>query len=127
MRLTMSRPDSPADVLDQVLQLGAGFGEDERRWVLEALEALAPHLARWNPADVAVRIAVKHRDSKEQQVTLQADLPGYPPLVAKAVDRRLDQAVAAAKRELIRQIEDEKTKREPKENRHLREKTVRRP
>jgi ribosome-associated translation inhibitor RaiA len=123
----MSQPENPAGVLDQVLQVGAGFSEDERGWLLQTLEALATHLARWNPADVAVKIAVKHRDSKEQQVTLQADLPGYPPVVAKAVNRRLDQAVAAAKRELIRQIEDQKTRRDPGDNRHLREQTVRRP
>jgi ribosome-associated translation inhibitor RaiA len=118
----MSEIESNRDTLDDVLRVGAGFTDDDRRWVLDALESLAPHLARWDSADVDVEISVKHRGGKEQQVTLQADLPGYPPLVAKATDRQLDRAIAEAKHELIRQIEDEKSKREPKDNRHLREK-----
>jgi ribosome-associated translation inhibitor RaiA len=118
----MSEIESNRDTLDDVLRVGAGFTDDDRRWVLDALESLAPHLARWDSADVDVEISVKHRGGKEQQVTLQADLPGYPPMVAKATDRQLDRAIAEAKHELIRQIEDEKSKREPKDNRHLREK-----
>lgn len=117
----MSEIESNRDILDDVLRVGAGFTDDDRRWIRDALESLAPHLARWDSADVDVEISVKHRGGKEQQVTLQADLPGYPPLVAKATDRQLDRAIAEAKHELIRQIEDAKSKREPKDNRHLRE------
>jgi hypothetical protein len=47
-----------------------------------------------------------------------------PHLVAKATDPNLDRALAEAKRELLQQIEDEKTKREPKSNRLLRKKTT---
>jgi ribosome-associated translation inhibitor RaiA len=54
-------------------------------------------------------------------VTLLANLPGYPSVVAKAADQQLDRAIAEAKRELVRQIEDAKGKREPKDNRRLRE------
>jgi ribosome-associated translation inhibitor RaiA len=117
----MSEIESNRDILDDVLRVGAGFTDDDRRWIRDALESLAPHLARWDSADVDVEISVKHRGGKEQQVTLQAGLPGYPPLVAKATDRQLDRAIAEAKHELIRQIEDAKSKREPKDNRHLRE------
>ena len=111
-----------SDVLDDVLRLGAGFADDDRRWVLDALESLVPHLARWDSAKVDVEISVKDRGGKEQQVTLLADLPGYPPVVAKSANQQLDRAIAEAKRELVRQIEDAKGKREPKDNRHLREK-----
>jgi hypothetical protein len=112
------------DVLDQAARLGAGFKDGERPWVLEALSALVPHLARWDPDDVDVEISVKDRDGKEQHVTLRADLPGYSPVVAVAADRNLDRALAEAKRELIRQIEDQKSMREPKANRQLRKKTT---
>jgi hypothetical protein len=112
------------DVLDQAVRLGAGFKDGERPWVLEALSALVPHLARWDPDDVDVEISVKDRDGKEQHVTLRADLPGYSPVVAVAADRNLDRALAEAKRELIRQIEDQKSMREPKANRQLRKKTT---
>jgi ribosome-associated translation inhibitor RaiA len=70
---------------------------------------------------VAVEISVKDRGGKKQQVTMLADLPGYPPVVAKAANQQLDEAIAEAKRELVRQIEDAKGKREPKDNRRLRE------
>jgi hypothetical protein len=112
------------DVLDQAVRLGAGFKDGERPWVLEALSALVPHLARWDPDDVDVEISVEDRDGKEQHVTLRADLPGYSPVVAVAADRNLDRALAEAKRELIRQIEDQKSMREPKANRQLRKKTT---
>jgi hypothetical protein len=63
------------DVLDEVLHLGAGFKDGERPWVLGALSALGPHLARWDPNAVNVEISVKDRDGREQHVTLRADLP----------------------------------------------------
>jgi ribosome-associated translation inhibitor RaiA len=111
-------------ILDEVLHLGGGFSEVDRPWVLDALSGLEPHLSRWDAAGMVVDVSVKHRDDKEQQVMLRAELPGYPQVVAKAVDRDLDQALAEAKRRLIEQIEDEKRKREPKSNRLLREKTT---
>jgi ribosome-associated translation inhibitor RaiA len=117
----MSGIKNNGDVLGDVLRVGAGFTDDDRQWVLDALESLAPHLARWDSRKVDVEISVKDRDGKEQQVTLLTDLPGYPPVVAKAANRQLDRAIAEAKHELIRQIEDAKSKREPKDNRHLRE------
>jgi hypothetical protein len=120
-----SRTGSPrTGFLGEVLHLSGGFSEVDRPWVLDALSGLEPHLSRWDPAGMIVDVSVKHRDGKEQQVTLRAELPGYPPMVAKAVDRHLDRALAEAKRELIAQIEDEKHKREPKSNRLLREKTT---
>jgi ribosome-associated translation inhibitor RaiA len=114
---------TPTGVLDQVVHLSGGFSEAERPWVLESLSGLAPHLARWDPAGMLLDVSVKHRDAKEQQVTLRAELPGYPPVVAKAVDRDLGRALAEAKRELVQQIEEMKKKREPKNNRLLRKKT----
>ena len=114
---------SRTDVLDTALDLGDGFTAEDRPWVLEALASLAPHLGRWDPDQVSLELSVKERDNKEQQVRLQANLPGFPPLVATAADRDLNHALAEAKRELIRQLEDEKKKREPKNNRALRKRT----
>lgn len=111
-------------ILDDVLRLSGGFAEADRRWLLEALAGLETHLSRWQPGEMFVDVSVKHRDSKEQQVTIRAELAGYPPLVAKAVDGDIKRAVAEAKRELIQQIEDEKKKRDPKSNRLLRRKTT---
>ena len=126
----MSETDDPhtgssrTGILDDVLRLSSGFSEADRRWLLEALSGLEPHLPRRDPGSMIVDVSVKHRDGKEQQVTLRAELPGLPPLVAKSVERDLARALAEAKRELIRQIEDEKKKLEPKSNRLLRNKTT---
>ena len=124
----MSETDNPrtgrphAGLLDEVLHLSGGFSEVDRPRVLTALSGLEPHLSRWDSAGMIVDVSVKHRDGKEQQVTLRAELPGYPQVVAKSVERDLDRALAEAKHRLIEQIEDEKQKRDPKSNRQLREK-----
>jgi ribosome-associated translation inhibitor RaiA len=114
--------DPRTGILDQVVHLSGGFAEADRPGVLDALAGLAPHLSRWDPAEMDLDVSVKHRDSKEQTVSLRATLPGYPPLVAKAVDQDLHRALAAAKRELIRQIEDEAKRRQPKSDRLFRKK-----
>jgi ribosome-associated translation inhibitor RaiA len=111
-------------ILDDVLRLSGGFSDADREWLLEALGGLEMHLSRWEPGEMIVDVSAKHRDNKEQQVTLRAELAGYPPLIAKAADRDLKRAVAEAKRELIQQVEDEKKKREPKNNRLLRRKAT---
>jgi ribosome-associated translation inhibitor RaiA len=110
-------------VLDEALHLSGAFSEADRSRVLDALSALGPHLSRWTPPGMRVEASVKDRAGKEQTVTLRAELPGYPTLVAKGAQRNLDSALSEAKRELIRQLEDEKKKRDPKNNRHLRNKT----
>jgi ribosome-associated translation inhibitor RaiA len=116
--------ESPrTEILDEVLRLGAGFTTEDRPWLLAGLAALVPHLTRWDTAELALEISVKHRGGKEQQLSLRAHVPGYPPLVATAVDENLDRALAEVRRELIRQIDDEKKKREPQHNRTLRKKT----
>ena len=115
---------SRTGILDEVLVLSGGFSEADRALVRDHLSTLEKHLSRWDPAGVTVEVSVKNREGREQQVTLRAELPGYPLLVAKVVDPNLDSALASAKRELIRQIEDEKTKREPKSNRQLRNKPI---
>ncbi len=117
------RPGRPGTgILDQLLHLSGGFSSADRQWVRDALSGLEPHLSRWDPAGVSVDVSVKDRDAEEQQVTLRAQLPGYPQLVAKSAHRDLDRALAEARRRLIEQIEDEKGKRDPKSNRLLREK-----
>jgi ribosome-associated translation inhibitor RaiA len=111
-------------LLDEALHLSGGLSDADRPWVLDALSGLVPHLSRWDAESMKLDVAVQHRDGKEQQVTLRAELAGYPTVVAKATDRDLTRAFAEAKREFVRQIEDEKKKREPKNNRLLRKKTT---
>ena len=107
--------------------VGAGFKETERRRVAEALSTLGPHLGRWDPRDVDVEVSLQDRGAKEQRITLRTSLPGLPPLVAVADNPDLTRALCEAKRELIRQIEHQKSAREPMNNRRLRSATIRHP
>jgi ribosome-associated translation inhibitor RaiA len=105
-------------VLDERLRLGAGFGAADRRHVLGLLSSLARHLARWKPEQVDLELSVKDRGGPEQKVTLEALLPGLAVIVATSSGRDLDQAVIEARKELIRQIDDEKAKRSEHKGEH---------
>jgi ribosome-associated translation inhibitor RaiA len=126
---TMSKSEhEQQDVFEgHALHVGAGFKEKERRRVVEALSTLGPHLGRWDPHDVVVDVSLQDRGGKEQRVTLRTSLPGLPPLVAVADNPDLTRALGEAKHELIRQIEHQKSEREPMNNRRLRSATVRHP
>jgi ribosome-associated translation inhibitor RaiA len=102
--------DASTQVLDERLRLGAGFGAADRGHVLDLLSGLTRHLARWKPEKVDLEISVKDRGGPEQKVTLEALLPGLAVVVATSADRELDRAVIETRKELIRQIDDEKAK-----------------
>ena len=112
---------------ENVIHVGAGFVAKERPHVLQALSTLAPHLGRWDPSEVNIDITLQDRGGKEQRVTLRTTLPGRPQLVAVADNPDLTRALCDAKRELIRQLEHQKSTREPMKNRRLRNATIRHP
>jgi ribosome-associated translation inhibitor RaiA len=60
---------------------------------------------------VDLEISVKDRTGPEQKITLEALLPGLGLVVATSAHRDLDHALIEARKELIRQIDDEKAKR----------------
>ena len=103
-----TQPGGRRAVLDEALHLSGAFSEADRPRVLDSLSALGPHLARGLlPAEGGGLGQGPGR--QEQTVTLRAELPGYPTLVAKGAHRNLDSALSEAKRELIGQLEDEKS------------------
>jgi ribosome-associated translation inhibitor RaiA len=103
--------NGPIRILEERLRLGFGFSAAHRQHVLGLLSSLERHLARWQPEQVDVEISVKDRNGPEQRVTFEARLPKWPPLVATSTARDLDQALIEVRKEMIRQIEDEKAKR----------------
>jgi ribosome-associated translation inhibitor RaiA len=105
---------------ENVIRVGAGFVAKERPHVVEMLSALGPHLARWDPRDVAVDVALHDRGGKEQRVTVHTTLPGLTPLVATAAGPDITHTLSEVKRELIRQIEHQKSVHEPMHKRRLR-------
>jgi ribosome-associated translation inhibitor RaiA len=104
-------------IVENSLRLGAGLDEDDRPRVLEDLASLDSHLSRWTPDQVDLEVSVKDRDGPDQKVTLQAWLAGWPHFVAVSHNRDLDHALIETRKELIRQIEDERSRRKPHKHR----------
>ena len=112
--------NTPAGTLEERLRLGAGFGAADRLRILGALSALAPHLSGWEHEQVDLEVSLKDADGPDQKVTLQAWLARRAHLVATSDERDLDHALAEVRRDLIRQIEDERSRREPRTRRKTR-------
>ena len=122
---TMSGTEnSPTGTLDERLRLGAGFAAADRPRILGALSALAPHLSGWEHDQVDLEVSLKDTEGPDQKVTLQAWLAGRAHLVATSHERDLDHALAEVRRDLIRQIEDERSRREPRKRRKTRYRTT---
>ncbi|MGA8330525.1 MAG: hypothetical protein WB777_14650 [Mycobacterium sp.] len=121
------RDRTPNPLGEYVLHMGAGFVAKERPHVLEALATLGTHLGRWEALDVSLEVSLQDRGRREQRVTLRTTLPGLPPLVAVAENRDVTRALHGAKRELIRQLEHQKSASEPMHNRRLGHNTIRHP
>jgi ribosome-associated translation inhibitor RaiA len=112
---------------EYVLHVGAGFTAKDRPHVLQELATLGSHLGRWNPQDVSLEVSLQDRGRREQRVTLRTTLPGLPPLVSVAGNRDITRALHEARRELIRQVEHQKSARQPMHNRKLGRDTIRHP
>src|SRR5215212_4067858 len=106
--------------LDEHLRLGASFAAADRPGTLRALSGLAPHLSGWEHDQVDLEVSLRDREGPDQKVTLQAWLGGRAHLVATSHERDLDHALAEVRRDLIRQIEDERSRREPGKRRKTR-------
>jgi hypothetical protein len=115
--------NSPMGTLEEHLRLGAGFAAADRPHILGALSALAPHLSGWEH-DLELEVSLKNTDGKDQKLTLQVWLTERAHLVATSHERDLDDALAEVRRDLIRQIGDEKSRREPRQRRKTRYRTT---
>ena len=123
----MNSDDQQRDTFgENVLHVGAGFQEREHSHVLETLSTLGPHLlGRWDPRDIDVEASLQDRGGKEQRVTLRTSLPGRTPLVAVAENPDITRALSEAKRELIRQLEHQKSAHDPMSSRSRNSATIR--
>ena len=125
--MSKSNDEQRINFRENVIRVGAGFVAKERRLVLDSLSTLEPHLGRWDPRDVDVDVSLQDRGGNEQRITLRTTLPGLPLLVAVAENPDIGRALGEAKRELIRQLEHQKSAREPMNNRRLRRASIRHP
>src|ERR1700731_4454235 len=111
---------------ENVIHVGTGFVAKERPYLAETLSTLGPHLGRWDSRDVNVDVSLQDRGGKEQRVTLRTSLPGLTPLIAVAENPDITRALGDAKRELIRQLDHQRSAYEPTHNRRSRA-TIRHP
>jgi hypothetical protein len=109
---------TPTDlILEERLRLSGGFSEADRPRIVESLAGVLKLLKRWDPDEVDLEISVKDRDDLDQVVTLEIWLPGWGHFVAISHQRHLDSALTEVRKDMFRQLEDEKTKRQPHKGR----------
>ncbi len=114
---TGNRP--PATVSEQ-LRLGAGFDPDERDRVVAALHRLDSRLKTFPAEGTDLLLSMKGRDSRDPRTVLECSIVGWPKLVATSTKSDVDQALVEVRDDLIRQINDTKTRMEPRNNRSRR-------
>lgn len=114
----------PADtsVIAQRLHLATGFHANERDWVVTRLAALGSRLRSYRDDQIDLEISLQDREGAEQRVILQCWISRSHRLhlVATSSQRQLDAALNEVRDELIRQVDETKTRTEPRHNRALR-------
>ncbi|WP_233159702.1 HPF/RaiA family ribosome-associated protein [Actinophytocola xanthii] len=103
------------------LHLATGFLSSERDWVVQRLAALGTRLRSFRDTQIDLEISLKERHGSGQQVTLECWISRTPRmhLVATSTARELAAAVNEVRDDLIRQVDDAKTRTEPR-NGHVR-------
>lgn len=109
-------------VIEERLHLAAGFHADERDWVVNRLAALGSRLRSYRDDQIDLEISLKDREGVEQHVVLQCWINrGHRQhLVASSSQRELSAALNEVRDELVRQVDENKTRTEPRHNRALR-------
>jgi ribosome-associated translation inhibitor RaiA len=118
----MTENHGPSTVVAERLHLATGFHDTERDWIVERLGALGARLRSFDDSEVDLEINLKDRNGAAQQVTLECWIRRSPRLhlVATSSAAELATAINEVRTELIRQVDDAKTRREPRHNRELR-------
>lgn len=110
----------PATVADSLTVHGDLHGHDVEK-LIDHWSKLDSRLRSFDAGTVDMQLFVKDRDTKSQHVTLDVKIDGYGPLVASSSSADLDHAFNEVRDEMIRQLTDAKGKREPQNNKHLRD------
>jgi ribosome-associated translation inhibitor RaiA len=118
----MNATNEDPTVIERQLRLGGGFTASERGWIVERLGALGSRLRSFHDGQVELEINVKNRGAVDQHVTLECwIIRGHRlHLVATSSAQDLPTALNEVRVEMIRQIDDAKTRTEPRSNRALR-------
>ena len=82
---------------------------------------LDQRLQSFRDRSIDLDLRVNERDTPSQHITLEVQIGGLKPLVATSSASSLKRALNEVRDEMIRQLTDAKTRREPRNNRKLRE------
>ncbi|MFI7597472.1 HPF/RaiA family ribosome-associated protein [Actinoplanes sp. NPDC049681] len=115
----MSVAADPATVA-QCLRAGAGFSQGDREWIAEQFVTLDARLATFPAETTELEVSVKDREARGQKVTLECWIAGREKIVTTSAEEDLHAALHDVRDDLRRRLNDQKTKQEPRHNRHLR-------
>lgn len=104
--------------LEANLRLGNGLKEPDRKRVLRRLAGLDARLRSFRADAVDLLVTVKDRETRSQRTTLEATIANWPRLVATSTRPGLNEALSEVSGELVRQLTDLKTRREPAHGHH---------
>lgn len=115
----MSAAANPATVQD-CLRAGAGFTQGDLNWISEEFTTLNARLAGFHADTTELEVSVKDREARGQKVTLECWIAGRQKIVTTSGEDDLRAALHDVRDDLRRRLDDQKTKQEPRHNRHLR-------
>jgi ribosome-associated translation inhibitor RaiA len=116
----MSAVANPATV-GACLRVGAGFSQGDLNWIVERFATLDGRLASFHTDTTEIEVSVKDRAARGQKVTLECWIAGRQKIVTTSSESDLHDALNDVRDDLRRQLNDSKSKQEPRHNRHLRE------
>lgn len=115
----MNGTPEESNVIDERLHLATGFLSSERDWVVQRLAALGSRLRSFRDTQIDLEISLKERHGTDQRVTLECWISRTPRmhLVATSTARELAVALNEVRDEVIRQVDDAKTRVESRNHR----------
>jgi ribosome-associated translation inhibitor RaiA len=111
--------------VDTCLRVGAGFSQGDRTWIAEQFATLDTRLTAFSSDATELEVSVKDRAARGQKVTLECWIAGRQKIVTTSSENDLHAALNDVRDDLRRCLTDAKTREEPRNNRHLREASLR--
>ncbi|MFC4337249.1 hypothetical protein [Salininema proteolyticum] len=110
----MEQNEEARMLLEQCVDLGYGFEEDEREPVIDRLMPLGRRLQKVDPEKIRIEVGAKDREGPEQRVVVEVAIAskGATTFVGTSTKPELDPALDEARSDVIRQINYWKGKHE---------------
>jgi ribosome-associated translation inhibitor RaiA len=120
MASAVAMSDRGVATVEASLRLGNGFGEEERRPIVEGWASLDARLRSFDAGTVEMELSVKERGAPSQRTVLEAWVSGQKRVVATSSEPELARALNEVRDDIIRQLTDAKNRTEPRNNPSLR-------